>query len=210
MDDKYRLVRKHSELWRSLRDGDFEEEEIWDVVKEREDYTCEEVFHHKAKNKELSSLLIPIGSRTIPIPRTSSESSSVNSSAPVNIPNWSKIYGHDDDKVNKSVKNVSRYGNDNYGYYDDHEGGDDHEVLNHGERGSDDDDDGEDEDEDDDDGDGEYGTRLPPHEIIARRLARSQISSFSVFEGVGRTLKGRDLSKVRNSVLIKTGFLESL
>ncbi|CAK8565602.1 unnamed protein product [Lathyrus sativus] len=179
MDDKYRLVRKHSELWRTLRDGDFEEEEIWDVVKEREDYTCEEVFHHKAKNKELSSFPIPIGSRTIPIPRTSSESSSANSShetkgfqqssAPVNIPDWSKIYGGGE-KVNKSVKNVSRYGNDNYGYYDDHEGGDD-EVLKHGGEGSD-------EDEDD----GENGTRLPPHEIIARRLARSQISSFSVLK----------------------------
>ncbi|KAH7544394.1 hypothetical protein JRO89_XS15G0159900 [Xanthoceras sorbifolium] len=29
-----------------------------------------------------------------------------------------------------------------------------------------------------------------------------------IFEGVGRTLKGRDLSKVRNAVLTKTGFLE--
>nr|KYP52205.1 hypothetical protein KK1_025946 [Cajanus cajan] len=65
--------------------------------------------------------------------------------------------------------------------------------------------DGEEEEEDD-----EYDTKLPPHEFIARRLARSQISSFSVFEGVGRTLKGRDLSKVRNAVLTKTGFLESL
>lgn len=52
--------------------------------------------------------------------------------------------------------------------------------------------------------------RVPPHELIAKRLARAQISSFSVFEGVGRTLKGRDLSKVRNAVLNKTGFLESL
>ncbi|XP_058788184.1 protein S40-4-like [Vicia villosa] len=201
MDDKYRLVRKHSGLWRTLRDGDFEEEEVWDVVKEREDYSCE-VVHHKAKNKELSSLSIPIGSRTIPIPSSSHETKGFQqSSAPVNIPDWSKVYGGNDKVINKSVKNVSRYGNDNYGFYDDHEDGHD-EVLNH--------DDGDDEDEDEDDDDGEYGTRLPPHEIIARRLARSQISSFSVFEGVGRTLKGRDLSKMRNSVLIKTGFLESL
>ncbi|TYJ12907.1 hypothetical protein E1A91_A10G013200v1 [Gossypium mustelinum] len=30
----------------------------------------------------------------------------------------------------------------------------------------------------------------------------------NVCEGVGRKLKGRDLSKVRNAVLAKTGFLE--
>ncbi|CAN1222515.1 hypothetical protein LINGRAPRIM_LOCUS596 [Linum grandiflorum] len=49
---------------------------------------------------------------------------------------------------------------------------------------------------------------VPPHEWLAKRLARSQISSFSVCEGMGRTLKGRDLSKVRNAILTKTGFLE--
>lgn len=49
---------------------------------------------------------------------------------------------------------------------------------------------------------------IPPHEWIARRLARSHISSSSVCEGAGRTLKGRDLSRVRNAVLAKTGFLE--
>ncbi|MBA0632571.1 hypothetical protein Godav_001282 [Gossypium davidsonii] len=57
---------------------------------------------------------------------------------------------------------------------------------------------------DDDDDDDEYNSMLPPHEILARRLARNQISSFSVFEGVGRKLKGRDLKKVRNAVLTKT------
>ncbi|XP_023729622.1 uncharacterized protein LOC111877325 [Lactuca sativa] len=56
-----------------------------------------------------------------------------------------------------------------------------------------------------DDGDGNV---MPPHEWIAHKLARSQISSFSVCEGAGRTLKGRDLSRVRNAVLTKTGFLE--
>ncbi|CAN8230363.1 unnamed protein product [Cochlearia groenlandica] len=37
-------------------------------------------------------------------------------------------------------------------------------------------------------------------------MRRSQSSS--VMEGVGRKLKGRDLSKVRNAILKKTGFLE--
>ena len=66
----------------------------------------------------------------------------------------------------------------------------------------------EDSDADDDDGDGggEDG-RLPPHEWLARKFERSRISSFSVCEGAGRTLKGRDLRRVRDAVLSKTGFL---
>uniref|UniRef100_A0A0D6QYW7 Senescence regulator S40 n=1 Tax=Araucaria cunninghamii TaxID=56994 RepID=A0A0D6QYW7_ARACU len=63
--------------------------------------------------------------------------------------------------------------------------------------------DGQDEGEDDDE-----GMMVPPHEVIARQLARSQIMSFSMCEGAGRTLKGRDLSRVRNAVLTRTGFLE--
>ncbi|XP_059626778.1 protein S40-4-like [Cornus florida] len=62
-------------------------------------------------------------------------------------------------------------------------------------RDSDDDDDGEDD-----------GNRIPPHEFLARQLARSRIASFSVHEGIGRTLKGRDLSRVRNAIWEKTGF----
>ncbi|CAA2997745.1 uncharacterized protein LOC111389605 [Olea europaea var. sylvestris] len=49
---------------------------------------------------------------------------------------------------------------------------------------------------------------VPPHEYLARRLAVTQIASFSMLEGVGSTLKGRDLSKLRNAILTKTGFLE--
>ena len=63
--------------------------------------------------------------------------------------------------------------------------------------------DGED-DEDDMDGDDCFdgGVRVPPHEL----LARTRIASFSVHEGIGRTLKGRDLSRVRNAIWEKTGF----
>ncbi|CAH2069311.1 unnamed protein product [Thlaspi arvense] len=46
------------------------------------------------------------------------------------------------------------------------------------------------------------GGRLPPHEF----LARTRMASFSVHEGVGRTLKGRDLSRVRNAIFEKIGF----
>ncbi|KAL5164810.1 hypothetical protein HKD37_18G050058 [Glycine soja] len=143
------------------------------------------------------------------IPRTSSGNSSTSSShetkvlqqsAPLNIPDWSQIYRN---KSNKTTpKSVSRFGDydDIYHSVNDEGDVDGDGVVNYGGGYSDD----EEEEED------EYDTKLPPHEFIARRLARSQISSFSVFEGVGRTLKGRDLSKVRNAVLTKTGFLESL
>ncbi|GMH26883.1 hypothetical protein Nepgr_028726 [Nepenthes gracilis] len=43
----------------------------------------------------------------------------------------------------------------------------------------------------------------PPHEYLARsRMA----AAASVFEGVGRTLKGRDLSRLRDAVWSQTGF----
>ncbi|KAI5665301.1 hypothetical protein M9H77_24624 [Catharanthus roseus] len=57
-------------------------------------------------------------------------------------------------------------------------------------------------DKEDKDGDDDYYDRLPPHEY----LARTRGSSFSVHEGIGRTLKGRDLSRVRNAVWKQTGF----
>ncbi|KAK8493068.1 hypothetical protein V6N13_078142 [Hibiscus sabdariffa] len=51
------------------------------------------------------------------------------------------------------------------------------------------------------------GEMEPPHVVLARRIAGKM--AFSVCTGNGRTLKGRDLSQVRNSVLRMTGFLEA-
>ncbi|XP_076940945.1 protein S40-1-like [Bidens hawaiensis] len=48
---------------------------------------------------------------------------------------------------------------------------------------------------------------VPPHMILDRRSAGK--AAFSLCSGNGRTLKGRDLSEVRNSVLRMTGFIES-
>lgn len=48
---------------------------------------------------------------------------------------------------------------------------------------------------------------VPPHVITSRRVAGKM--AFSVRTGNGRTLKGRDLSQVRNSILRLTGFLET-
>ncbi|CAI0462578.1 unnamed protein product [Linum tenue] len=52
---------------------------------------------------------------------------------------------------------------------------------------------------------GDEEMMLPPHEIVARGWMQS---SSSMLEGVGRTLKGRDLRQVRNAVFRQTGFLD--
>ncbi|KAI3466573.1 hypothetical protein Pfo_023236 [Paulownia fortunei] len=82
-------------------------------------------------------------------------------SAPVNVPDWSKIYRVD------SVESLH----------------------------------------DSDDGLNDDSELVPPHEYLARAYARSRkMAANSVFEGVGRTLKGRDLSRVRDAVWSQTGF----
>ncbi|MQM00125.1 hypothetical protein Taro_032855 [Colocasia esculenta] len=60
------------------------------------------------------------------------------------------------------------------------------------------------EEADEDEGDDEE--MLPPHEMVARK--NSPLTTFSVLEGVGRTLKGRDLRRVRNAVWRQTGFVD--
>ncbi|TKV93955.1 hypothetical protein SEVIR_9G263900v4 [Setaria viridis] len=53
---------------------------------------------------------------------------------------------------------------------------------------------------------------LPPHEMVARASAGggygAPVKPSSMLEGVGRTLKGRDLRRVRDAVLRQTGFLD--
>ncbi|GAU34567.1 hypothetical protein TSUD_29130 [Trifolium subterraneum] len=62
-------------------------------------------------------------------------------------------------------------------------------------------------DDDDDEEDGDHEDerdqhRVPPHEY----LARTRGASFSMQEGIGRTLKGRDLRSVRNAIWKQVGF----
>ncbi|XP_023542791.1 uncharacterized protein LOC111802596 [Cucurbita pepo subsp. pepo] len=146
---------------------DLEEEDVWSSVESNE----ESSNFITRKTNDYSTWRLPSAPKMIPksiSTRTHETQMTDNrSSAPVVIPDWSKIYGKMDFSGEKP------------------DDGDQEDV------------DGE---EDDD--------MVPPHEWIAQKLARSRISSCSVFEGVGRTLKGRDLSKVRNAVLSKTGFLE--
>lgn len=200
MENRY-LSRQGSGVWRSFRYGDFEEEDVWDVIRDRKNSNTMPV-----RSKESSVSVprrLPTASRMIPRASShnygsgSSYSSSNNTheakivqqSAPVHIPSWSKANGQ---KSNKGSHNSS--------WHNERDDSDDDDI----------DEDGDHDDEDEEEEEDDYNAKEPPHEFLARRLARSQISSFSVFEGAGRTLKGRDLSKVRNAVLTKTGFLESL
>ncbi|KAJ4844378.1 hypothetical protein Tsubulata_002325 [Turnera subulata] len=188
MDRRY-LVRQSSGLSRSLRDGDFEEQDVWDVLKDRK--------YDSGRSTESSFPVprnIPTASRMIPRGSSSSNYSSheprvLQQSAPVNVPDWSKICGKK--SINTSRKGSSWLGGD--------DSDEDYGAIGNG---------GVDSDEEDEGDDSGFNDKMPPHEFIARRLASSQISSFSVLEGVGRKLKGRDLSKVRHAVLTKTGFLE--
>ncbi|KAE8654229.1 disease resistance protein RPM1-like isoform X1 [Hibiscus syriacus] len=203
MEDRCGYSRQGSGVWRSLRDGDFEEEDVWAVLKEGKDSNT--IKLGQSIEESSSSVVtvrrhLPSAARMIPrtfsVVNTSCSSNNIGSSsssssheanggvkqqqsAPVNIPDWSKF-----SRKNKSKKGLSWHDDDDDDYDDD----DDHDSGAEEEEG--------------------FDSKLPPHEFLAKRLARSQISSFSVFEGVGRKLKGRDLRKVRNAVLTRTGFLE--
>ncbi|KAH7841365.1 hypothetical protein Vadar_028924 [Vaccinium darrowii] len=61
----------------------------------------------------------------------------------------------------------------------------------------------------DEGGGGGEGELVPPHVIVGRQRVFAGKMAFSVCSGNGRTLKGRDLSQVRNSILRMTGFLET-
>ncbi|KAF6150013.1 hypothetical protein GIB67_038973 [Kingdonia uniflora] len=61
----------------------------------------------------------------------------------------------------------------------------------------------------DEDEEEEGGMVVPPHVMLHERRRSKREMAYSVCVGNGRTLKGRDLSKVRNSILKLTGFLES-
>ncbi|KAG9160651.1 hypothetical protein Leryth_023992 [Lithospermum erythrorhizon] len=165
----------------AINDEELQEEDVWGVSKEQRI-----MFNSKTPSLHFSSSFShkqsPSASRMIPRSTNTNifnqEQKIVQQSAPVLIPDWSKIYG--------SPKTSSGSKNDSWGQ--------------HGGGGWENNDDEEDEDG--------GGSMVPPHEWIDRRIARRQITSFSMCEGVGRTLKGKDLSRVRNDVLTKTGFLE--
>ncbi|XP_071725794.1 uncharacterized protein [Rutidosis leptorrhynchoides] len=194
MEDEYGMYRKGSSGWSyMIGNEEYQETDVWSVYNGRTDFDSKPV-KSKGSSSTLSSKSFSYSSTARMIPRPNCNNPDMESqvpqrqSAPMNIPDWSKIYG----KSKRSSQNSAflDYGND-----DDDDAYGDHNGK-------------ESWDSDDDDDDHGDGNMMPPHEWIAQKLARSQISSFSVCEGAGRTLKGRDLSRVRNTVLTKTGFLE--
>ncbi|WOK91433.1 hypothetical protein Cni_G00124 [Canna indica] len=52
------------------------------------------------------------------------------------------------------------------------------------------------------------GSMIPPHVMIARRRSTECRAASLMCVGNGRTLRGRDLRRVRDSILQMTGFLE--
>ena len=64
-----------------------------------------------------------------------------------------------------------------------------------------------DDDDDDDELIGRKSEIIPPHILVEKRR-KTESMAFSLCFGQGRTLKGRDLTLVRNAVLRMTGFLE--
>ncbi|KAK4398533.1 hypothetical protein Sango_1328800 [Sesamum angolense] len=195
MENRYGLYSQGSSGWTSLRNEEFHEEDVWGVFKGRKDTDSRAMI---ITSSSFVSKRLPTAARMIPKSSSnkndpaaaSQEPKVIQHSAPVNIPDWSKIYG-----------TISR-NNTSSSWLDSDSGGDGNGNGNG--RSS-----WESEEDDDDDDEDNDGDVIPPHEWIARKQGRSQISSFSVCEGAGRTLKGRDLSRVRNAVLRKTGFLES-
>ncbi|KAL7130953.1 hypothetical protein ABFS83_13G166800 [Erythranthe nasuta] len=175
----YGLYSQGSSGWTSMRNEEFHEGDVWAV------------FNNETKDSDTDTSIgigIGIGEDS----GTPTENSLITSresgfivqhSAPIKIRPadwWSEIY------IDDNSRNVDS--SCSWWLCD-----------------ADSDDDGNDDDswesEEEDDG---GGNMIPPHEWIANRVC-----SFSVCEGAGRTLKGRDLSRVRNDVLTKTGFLES-
>ncbi|KAI4371137.1 hypothetical protein MLD38_019403 [Melastoma candidum] len=96
-------------------------------------------------------------------PRGRQQQHGMATSAPVDVPDWSKIY---------RVSSMEFMNGTDEAWMDDRE-----------------------------------SEMVPPHEYLARVYARSRESAAdSVFEGVGRTLKGRDMRRVRDAVWSQTGF----
>ncbi|KAF6168147.1 hypothetical protein GIB67_011532 [Kingdonia uniflora] len=183
MADRYGYFSNNGDGAEELSEAD-----VWGLVRD------------KGKKLKDPSCLKHVPSASRMIPKSSNEAKvhqhQQQQSAPVRIPNWPKTYRKKSQKSNKGSSQSTWLDHDvdaddesSYGKVD--------YSTNKGGHHEDVDDDEEDESE-----------WIPPHEWIARKLAKSQISSFSVCEGVGRTLKGRDLSKVRNAILTRTGFIE--
>ncbi|KAL0302031.1 UNVERIFIED_CONTAM: hypothetical protein Sradi_6479900 [Sesamum radiatum] len=179
MENKYSLYRQGSSARTSIigNDEEFQEEDVWGSSVSR-DSDSRPVKSSSFKEPFLIPKRLQTAARMIPKSHkhnpNSQEPKIVHHSAPLNIPDWSKIYGTTSKTTSKN------------------DGG----FLGSGWES----------DEDGKEADGEDGNVIPPHEWISR----NRTSSFSVCEGVGRTLKGRDLSRVMQANSLLLSDLDSL
>ncbi|KAG8386118.1 hypothetical protein BUALT_Bualt03G0115800 [Buddleja alternifolia] len=167
MENRYDIYSQGSSGWTSMRNQEFQEQDVWGDFPERKDSDSSPMIKLTSfKEQTFISKRLPTATKMIPKSNNkhSKEPKIVQHLAPINVPDWSKIYGTTTSKNSCSWL----------------------------------------EEEEEEEG---MNVVIPPHEWIAR--SGQNISSNSVCEGAGRTLKGRDLTRVRNAVLTKTGFLES-
>ncbi|CAH9058737.1 unnamed protein product [Cuscuta epithymum] len=198
------LYSKGSTGWTSIGSEELQEKDVWDCFQhERVKELSSSTVQQESAASSCVLRLMPTAAKMIP--RTSSnqnpppthEPKIIQHSAPVIIPDWSKIYQTGSNQV---TTYTPPFLSDNY----DHSSQAEDEGCGFVRGGWDSG--GEDEKEDDEFDD---GLILPPHEWLGRRkISGSKIFSVSVFEGAGTTLKWRDLSRLRNAVWTKTGFLE--
>ncbi|XP_004507692.1 protein S40-5-like [Cicer arietinum] len=149
---------------------DFREEDVWSMVEDRErdvnlssgewDSRAPSWRRNREQDhRNLGGLSLAFDNSTRIVHRASQRAEhNMATSAPVNVPDWSKILRVD------SVGSL-------------------HDL--------------------DDGFDVNDSEMVPPHEYLARGR---KMAANSVFEGVGRTLKGRDLRRVRDAVWNQTGF----
>ncbi|GAB2298878.1 hypothetical protein Dimus_032956 [Dionaea muscipula] len=204
MSGKYAMTTSRGSGRRYLKDEDFEEGDVWGVMennsspKMRKFKDSSSSSYYSSSSSSSATWCLPSASRLVPrATNNPTKEANPQASAPMEIPDRRKNNISTRSKKNVVGSKGTTDQDGSWAYYDGHGSSD---------YGDHDGNDGDDEDEDHHEVEEEM---VPPHEYIARRLARSQISSFSVCEGVGRTLKGRDLSQVRNAILRRTGFLES-
>ncbi|GAB2212661.1 hypothetical protein Droror1_Dr00020640 [Drosera rotundifolia] len=188
MASKYAMIRNGS---RYLKDEDFEEGDVWFVMETVEVISSDPAMR-KWKDVQSSSTIDPCARGLVR--RSNNSTKEVNSDDHhVMFKQQSAPMGISEIRMTGSTQMINIIGVGPRGRADSWVQG--HVMDNY--------------DNVDDDDNEEEERIVPPHEYIARKLARRQIYSFSVCEGIGRTLKGRDLRQARNAILRSTGFLES-
>ncbi|KAJ0047234.1 hypothetical protein Pint_04115 [Pistacia integerrima] len=120
MENRYGYFRQGSGVWKSFTDGDFEEEEVWAVIKERRDSSAPSSkvsqFINNSEFEPSFSVQRRLPSAARMVPKTSGNGSSTSGSsnsnspaavtklqsAPVKIPDWT-LKGRDLSKVRNAV-----------------------------------------------------------------------------------------------------------